>query len=365
MRRRVSRIDILAAAAPFIGFLASLVILLVIVVAVGESPANAVEAILRMTTGNASRLATVLSQAIPLYLAGIAVAVAFRAGVFNIGAEGQYFVGGLVGALAGIYLKLPPLLHIPVVVIFSMIGGALWAAIPALLKVKRGVHEVITTIMFNNIAIFLVNYLVNSPFSGIQTGESLEPQTAPIRETAIFGRLNGFFRALGWNIGDHVYLDYSMIVAVIMGALLWFLIFKTRYGFEIRSVGTALDASRYSGMKISRVQIGAFLLSGALAGLVGLQEIFAIRGFYTYEIARGLGFDGIAIALIGRNNPIGVVFGALLFSFLKQAGYGMQLYTSVPNSVTDVITGTMIIIIVVTNEIIARYIKRVRQREAG
>lgn len=365
MTGRFSRLNILAVSAPFIGFVAALFILLLIVLAVGETPANAVEAIARMAAGNASRLATVLSQAIPLYLAGIAVAVAFRAGVFNIGAEGQYFVGGLVGALAGIYFNLPAFLHVPVVVLFSMIGGAMWAAVPAILKVRRGVHEVITTIMFNNIAIFLVNYLVNQPFSGIEAGESLEPQTEPIAETALFGKLNAAFRAVGWNIGDHVYLDYSLIVAIVMGFLLWFLIFKTRYGFEIRSVGTALDASRYAGMKISRVQVGSFLLSGGLAGLIGLQEIFAIRGFYTYEIARGLGFDGIAIALIGRNNPLGVIFGALLFSFLKQAGYGMQLYTSVPNSVTDVITGTMIIIIVVTNEIIARYIKRVRQREAN
>ncbi|MFO8065522.1 MAG: ABC transporter permease [Spirochaetota bacterium] len=361
----MSRINILAIAAPFIGFVAALIILMVIVVVVGESPAKAIDAILRMTTGNPSRLATVLSQAIPLFLAGIAVAIAFRAGVFNIGAEGQYFIGGFVGALAGIYFRLPPFMHIPVVVLFSMIGGAMWAAIPALLKVKRGVHEVITTIMFNNIAILFVNYLVNNPFSGMEQGESLEPQTHPIQPTALFGKLNGFFQWLGWDMGDHVYLDYSLIVAIIMGFILWFVMFKTRYGFEVRSVGTALDASRYSGIKIGRVQVGSFLASGALAGLIGLQEIFAIRGFYTYEIARGLGFDGIAIALIGRNNPIGVIFGALLFSFLKQAGYGLQLYTSVPNSVTDVITGLMIIIIVVTNELIARYIKRVRQREAG
>ncbi len=365
MIRRISRLDLLAIAAPFIGFLAALVILLLIVLAVGESPAKAVEAIIRMTTGNPSRLGTVLSQAIPLFLAGIAVAIAFRASVFNIGAEGQYFFGGFIGALAGIYFQLPAFLHVPVVVLFSMIGGAMWAAIPAILKVKRGVHEVITTIMFNNIAVLLINYLVNNVFSGIEAGESLEPQTAPIRETALFGRFNPLFRALGWDVGDHVYLDYSLLVAIIMGFLLWFFIFKTRYGFEVRSVGTAMDASRYSGIKVERVQVGSFLLSGGLAGLIGLQEIFAIRGFYTYEIARGLGFDGIAIALIGRNNPIGVVFGALLFSFLKQAGYGLQLYTSVPNSVTDVITGAMIIIIVVTNEIIARYIKRVRQREAG
>ncbi|MFP4010617.1 MAG: ABC transporter permease [Spirochaetaceae bacterium] len=365
MRRRISRIEVLSVAAPFIGFLAALVILLLIVLAVGERPSKAVEAILRMTTGNPSRLATVLSQAIPLFLAGIAVAIAFRASVFNIGAEGQYFFGGFVGALAGIYLQLPAFLHIPVVVLASMLGGAMYAAIPALLKVTRGVHEVITTIMFNSIAVLLVNFLVNRPFSGIEGGESLEPQTAAIQETALFGRLNPLFRALGWKVGDHVYLDYSLVVAIVMGFLLWFLIFKTRYGFEIRAVGTAPDASRYAGMRIERVQVGAFLLSGGLAGLIGLQEIFAIRGFYSYEIARNLGFDGIAIALIGRNNPVGVVFGALLFSFLKQAGYGLQLYTSVPNSVTDVITGVMIIIIVVTNEIIARYIKRVRQKEAG
>jgi simple sugar transport system permease protein len=358
-----SRDRLLGLLAPVIGFFAAVVILLIIVVLVGESPATAIRAILRFTTGNPSRLASVLSQAIPLYLAGIAVAFAFQAGVFNIGAEGQYFFGGLIGALAGIYLRLPPLLHIPVVVIASMIGGAMWAAVPAVLKVTRGVHEVITTIMFNNIAILLINYLVNNPLSGMEEGASLEPQTREIAETALFGRLNSWFRALGWNIGDHVYLDYSLIVAVIMGIAVWLVFYKLRIGFEVRAVGEAPAVSRYSGIRVNRVQLVAFLTSGALAGLVGLQEIFAIRGFYTYQIASGVGFDGIAIALIGRNNPLGVVFGALLFSFLDQAGYGLQLYTSVPNSVSYVIQGLMIIIIVVSNELMAAYARNLRRKE--
>jgi general nucleoside transport system permease protein len=364
-RFRISGLDILSASAPLIGFFAAIIVLMIIILAVGQSPTEAIQAIVQITTGNPSRLATVLSQAIPLFIAGIAVAVAFRAGVFNIGVEGQYFFGGFVGALAGIYLQLPAFLHVPVVVLCSMIGGAMWAAIPAILKVKRGVHEVITTIMFNNIVLFLVNFLVNRPFSGIKGGESLEPQTKEIAETALFGKLNGWFRALGWPVGEHVYLDYSLIVAIIMGAIIWFVMFKTRYGFEVRAIGTAQDASHYSGIRVPRVQLGAFLASGALAGLIGSQEIFAIRGFYTYQIASGLGFDGIAVALIGRNNPVGVIFSALLFAFLRQSGYGLQLYTGVPNSVIRVITGLMIIFIVVINEVMARYVKRLRQKEVS
>lgn len=351
--------------APVIGFIAAIIILLIIVVLVGESPGKAIGAIIKITTGNPSRLASVLSQAIPLYLAGIAVAFAFQAGVFNIGAEGQYIFGGLIGALAGIYLRLPPFLHVPVVVLAAMIGGAMWAAVPALLKVTRGVHEVITTIMFNNIAIYLINYLVNRPLSGLEEGASLEPQTEAIVQTALFGKLNGAFRALGWNVGDHVYLDYSLIVAMVMGVLVWLVLYKLRIGFEVRAIGQAPEVARYAGVRVNRVQITAFLASGALAGLIGLQEIFAIRGFYTYEIASGLGFDGIAIALIGRNNPLGVVFAALLFSFLKQAGYGLQLYTSVPNSVTYVITGLMIIIIVVSNELMTQYVRNLRRKEVA
>jgi simple sugar transport system permease protein len=363
--KRISKYDLLSLSAPIIGFFAAIFILLVIVVLVGQSPIGAINSILRITTGNPSRLATVLSTAIPLYIAGVAVAVAFRAGVFNIGAEGQYIVGGMVGAIAGIYVPLPGFLHIPFVVICSMIGGAAWAAIPAFLKVGRGVHEVITTIMFNNIAIFLVNYLVNRPLSGIETGESLEPQTPEILETARFEKLNSVFQSLGWPMGDHVYLDYSLIVAILIGVVVHILMFRSRYGFEIRAVGVSLDASRYAGVRVSRVQVGAFLGSGAIAGLVGLQEIFAIRGFYTYEIASGLGFDGIAIALIGRNNPLGIVFAALLFAFLRQSGYGLQLYSNIPNAVTFVITGLMILIIVIANEVMNRYIRRLRKQEAG
>lgn len=358
-----SRFQLLSLLAPLIGFLAAIVLLLVIVSLVGERPGRAISAIARMTTGNPSRVATILSQSIPLYLAGIAVAFAFRAGVFNIGVEGQYYFGGLVGALAGIYLRMPPLLHLPAVVLFAMIGGAAWAAIPALLKTFRGVHEVITTIMFNSIAIYLVNFLVNRPLSGFAPGASLEPQTAAIRASARFGRLNHVFQAMGWGIGDHVYLDYSLVVAIVMGILVNIVLFRTRHGFEIRAVGSAFDASRYAGIKVNRVQVGAFLASGALAGLIGLQEVFAIRGHYTYEIASGVGFDGIAIALIGRNNPLGIVFAALLFSFLKQAGYGLQLYTSVPNAVIYVITGLMILIIVVAGEVMNRYIRRLRKKE--
>ncbi len=362
-RRRFNGYILLEQAAPFIGFLASVVVLVAIVVFMKESPVKAFQAIYKNSMSSAAKLATVLSLSIPYYLSGISIAIAFRAGVFNIGNEGQYFIGGLAGALAGIYLPLPAALHLPVVVLAAMAGGALWALVPAVLKAARGIHEVITTIMFNNIALALVNYLVNGPLSGMAKGVSLEPQTAKILPSAHFGKLNAFFRSVGWKVPDYVYLDYTLIVAVIAGFLLWFLLFRTRHGFEIRAVGASVDVSRYAGIKVNRVQVGAFLLSGALAGLIGLQEIFAIRGFYTYNIASGLGFDGIQISLIAQNHPVGVVFSSLLFGFLKQAGYGLQLSTKVPNSVTYAIQGLMILFIVAINAVMIRVVRALRKKE--
>lgn len=364
-RRHFSGIALLSQSAPFIGFLASMAVLMAIVVLMKESPLKAIDAVYKFSLSNAAKLASVLSIAIPYYLSGLSIAIAFRAGVFNIGNEGQYFVGGMVGALAGIYLHLPPLLHVPVCVIAAMAGGALWALVPAVLKAVRGINEVITTIMFNNIGLALTNYLINGPLSGMAKGVSLEPQTKKILPTAIFGKLNGLFRSLGWKVPDYVYLDYSLVVAVVMGLVIWFLLFRTRHGFEIRAVGTSVDVSRYAGIKVQRVQITAFLLSGALAGLIGLQEIFAIRGFYTYNIASGLGFDGIAISLIAQNHPVGVVFSSLLFAFLKQAGYGLQLSTKVPNSVTYAIQGLMILFIVAINAVVIRAVRSLRRKELG
>jgi len=359
-----SKYRVLELLSPILGVLASIVVLLLIAMSIGEMPAKTLAGIYKFTLSNASRVSTIFSVAIPLFLAGLAVAMAFQANVFNIGVEGQYFVGGLVGAMAGIYLRLPVYLHLPVVVLAAMLGGALWAAIPALLKVRLGIHEVITTIMFNNIAMALVNFLVNGPLSG-RGEKSLEPQTLRIQPTAAFGKLNHWFNAIGLNVPRHVYLDYSLIVAILMGVLVWFLLYRMRQGFEIRAVGTSMEVSQYAGIRVKGVQLTAFLASGALAGLIGLQEIFAIRQVYTFEIAAGLGFDGIAIALIGQNSPVGVIFSSVLFAFLKQAGYGLQLYTAVPNAIIYVITGLMILFIVVINEVTTRYIRALRRKEAA
>ena len=213
----------------------------IVIVHAGETPARPSYAIYKFTLSTAAKVAAVVSISIPYFLSGLSIAIAFRAGVFNIGNEGQYFVGGMVGALAGIYLPLPPALHVPVVVLAAMAGGALWALVPAVLKATRGIHEVITTIMFNNIGLALVNYLVNGPLSGMAEGG--EPRAADEEDPAhapLFGKLNGFFRSIGWKVPDYVYLDYSLVVAVVMGLVIWFLLFRTRQGFEIRAVGTSI-----------------------------------------------------------------------------------------------------------------------------
>ena len=349
---------------PIIGILFSFLFLLLIVLFMGQNPIKVIEVIFKYCFSSHRYIALILSYSVPLIFAGLSVSFAFQAGIFNIGVEGQYFFGGLIGALAGIYLKLPTIIHIPVVILFCMMGGAIWAGIPAILKVKRGIHEVITTIMFNNIALALVNYLVNGPFSGMSDVTSYEPRTKLIQCTAKFEKINFLFRTFGFNAPDSVYLDYSLIIAIFFIILMWLILFKTRYGFDIRAVGTSTYVSLYAGIKVKQIQLAAFLISGGIAGLIGLQEIFAIKGFYTYGIASGYGFDGIAIALIAKNNPIGVIFSAFLFGFLKQAGYGIQYGTSVPNSGIYVITGILIISIVVINEIVKRYIKNLIKKES-
>jgi len=337
-------------------------------------------AVMGKTVTNLQDIGYIIARAEPFVLSGIAAAIAFRAGVFNIGTEGQYFIGGLTAAAYGIYiapavasflggwdsasmgLKVAAhIINLIGAVFFAMLGGALWALIPAVLKVKKGVHEVITTIMMNQIAYTVAKFFVSGPMSGLAAGESLEPRTAYIAPSAVFVKLKDIIP--GFPFPRYIPLYESLFITLIVIVLSYFIIFKTTWGFELKMLGTNPNATKYSGVPPKVVIFWAMIWSGAIAGLINLQEIFGIRGFYTHHMTHGLGFDGIAVALIGYNNPLGVVLAALLFAFLRQAGYNLQFELGIPNSTMDLITGFIILVMVIASVVMGRYISTLRRKE--
>jgi simple sugar transport system permease protein len=290
-------------------------------------------------------LANVFFYSTPLLLTGLSVAVAFRAGMFNIGTEGQVIIGGFSAALIGSALasagyNLPFFLMIPVLIVSGLIGGALWALVPALLK-TRGVHEVITTIMMNYIANTLMVFLIgdlNSPFSDKSLGGNVSPQTPPIASTGriptIFGR---GFSPLHWGF------VINILVCVIIFIILW----RTQLGYETRAVGHNTSAAKYGGISVNKNLVKVMLISGALGGLAGgLIVMGPLYGFFLYGSTVMLGFDGIAVALIGGNHPFGVIFGAILFGWLQASTTKLQ-QNNIPKDIANTMKGFIVLIVAI------------------
>jgi ABC-type uncharacterized transport system permease subunit len=264
-------------------------------------------------------------QSTPYIFAGLAVALGFRVGLFNIGAEGQLFIGALTAVVAGLYLKgLPAIIHIPVALLAGAAGGGLWGFIPGLLKAKTGGHEVINTIMMNYIAFRLSEYLLTNV---LQDPDGFNPITAPIEESA---RLPRFF-------GDPIRFHLGFFVALAVAALVYWLLFKTKWGFDLRTVGANPRAARYAGMNIVSSTIIAMSLSGALAGLAGANEVLGVNYNLALAFSSGYGFDSIALARLGKSHPLGVVLASLLFGFLRNGAVQMQLRAGIPIDIISVI----------------------------
>jgi simple sugar transport system permease protein len=266
-----------------------------------------------------------LVQATPLIFTGLALALGFRAGLFNIGAEGQLFIGAIFAVAAGIYIKgLPPIIHVPLAFMIGALGGALWGFVPGILKAKTGAHEVINTIMMNYIAFRLSEWLLRGP---LQAPNSFVPISANIEESA---QLWTFF-------GAPIRFHAGFLIALVMAWLVYWFLFKTRWGFDFRSVGMNPRASRYSGMNIVVVTVLAMSMSGALAGMAGANEVLGVNHNLAVAFSSGYGFDAIAIALLGKSHPLGVVLGALLFGALRSGAIQMQLQAGIPIDIISVI----------------------------
>jgi general nucleoside transport system permease protein len=295
--------------------------------------------------GSQKAIIGTLVRATPLIFAGLAVALAFRCGLFNIGVEGQLALGALFAAWVGVNLTgLPAIVHLPLTLIGGLVGGFLWGMIPGFLKARTGAHEVITTIMLNYIAAQLTGYLLTGPWRD-PNPTNVTAQTSRIAETA---RLPALLPGLHWGV----------VLAFLAAIAVWYFLWKTTWGFEIRTVGANSSAAKYAGINVTRNVVLAMALSGLLAGLGGAVQVAGVNYRNTLGFNVGYGFDGIAIALLGRNTPLGTVLAALLFGALRNGATLMQFRTQISADIISVIQA--LILIFVAAEQIIRWLYRVR-----
>jgi len=349
--------------APALAIVVALVISAIVILLIGEDPAAALRVMVDFGDGpeqQTQAIVVVLNRAVPLFLAGLAVSVAFRMGLFNIGVEGQYRLATILAAAVGAAVALPGPLHVLLVIVVAMAVGAIWAGIVAVLKVTRGVSEVISSIMLNFVALGTASFLLTGPLQGSEPGASIIT-TAEIPESGWFPGLNGLFTGLGLAEPRTELYGFAL-VAVLAGIVVSVLIKRTRFGFDLRATGISPSAATASGVDARGMVIKTMLISGAIAGLIGLPDLLGTSHHYGTEFTAGLGFLGIAVALLGRNTPLGIALGALLFGFLDRAAIPLQ-FEGIPASVVTIIQGTIVLAVVVANEA-ARRITR-RQAERG
>ncbi len=305
--------------------------------------------------GSLRAISETLVATAPLILAGLSVAIGFRAGLFNIGAEGQILMGGLAGAYVGFTLDLPIIIHLPLVIIAGMIGGAVWGGIAGLLRAKTGAHEVITTIMLNNIAAPLTLYLLTTSF--FQVPDRTDPVSETIENSAKLPRLLGFLDRTDLRV------HAGIIVALLAAYAIYWLLQKSTIGFEFRSVGANPDAARYAGMKVGTLYISVMAVAGAMAGLAGTMQINGVLFRATPGFSAGIGFEAISLALLGRSNPAGVVAAGLLFGALRAGGQEMQAATDIPIDLILVIQA--LVVVFIAAPALIRAIYRVRTGEGA
>ena len=312
-----------------------------VILAIGEDPIAAVKLMVDGALGSSYGWGYTLYYATNFMFTGLAVAVAAHAGLFNIGGEGQAMLGGLGVAVICLFIPWP---HWTLALLFACLGaglfGAAWAAIPAYLQAKRGSHIVITTIMFNFIAAAVLNYvLVNV----LKPASSMDPASARFSDTVHLPSLHELLAPLGIAFSKSAPANVSLLVAIAACLAVWLLIWRTSLGFEIRSFGKSEAGARYAGISPVKITIIAMMISGALAGMMAINNVMGEAERLVLNATEGAGFIGIAVALMGRNHPFGVFLAAILFGFLYQGGAELALWTKIPRELIVVIQALVIL----------------------
>ncbi|WP_347265632.1 ABC transporter permease [Paracoccus sp. (in: a-proteobacteria)] len=326
---------------PLLSLVLAFAISALVILAIGESPAEALNVMVTGALGSSYGWGFTLYYSTNFIFTGLAVMVAYHAGLFNIGGEGQAAMGGLGVALVVLALPWPHwALALPTAAIGAALFGALWALIPAWLQAKRGSHIVITTIMFNFIAAAVLNYvLVNL----LRPVGSMDPASASFPPATHLPTLSGMAAGLGLTWGKNTPANISFLIAVAACLAVWLLIWRTRLGYEIRALGKSEPAALYAGISPVRITVIAMLISGGLAGLMAVNNVMGEAQRLVLNAVEGAGFIGIAVALMGRNHPLGVFLAALLFGFLYQGGGELALWTSIPRELIVVIQALVIL----------------------
>ena len=339
---------------PFLAILTAVVVGGVIIAFVGGNPILAYRGLLEGSFGSTKALSETAVWATPYIFAGLAVALAFKGGLFNIGAEGQLAVGAVASSLVGYALPewlgydLPAIIHLPLAIVFGVLMGGLWAAIVGWLKAYTGGHEVINTIMMNYIALNTTSYLLN----GVMKDRSPTNVIARTPLIADSARISPIF--------DGLRVHWGFILALLVAFGIWWLLNKTTLGFQIRTVGLNPDAAKYAGINVKRIVILTMALSGMLAGLAGTIEVTGLNYRHELGFSQGYGYDAIAIALLGKSHPLGVVLAAFLFAAMRNGATRMQFLTQMPVDLISMIQA--FILLFVAADAIVRYIYRIKSK---
>ncbi|MGW3626047.1 ABC transporter permease [Streptomyces sp. NPDC000880] len=296
----------------------------------------------------------ILNQAGTYYLAALAVAIGFRMNLFNIGVDGQYRLAAMLAAVVGASVELPGPLHILLIVLVAMFVGAFWAGIAGILKTTRGVSEVVSTIMLNAIATSLIAWMILPANLGVQPEGSNDLTTGEISESGWFP---------GLDVDGGVIYGFTF-VAFALGIVYWFVLNRTRFGFDLRATGASESAAQASGVDAKKMVLTAMLISGAVAGLSGLPLLLGQTHTYSLSFPVGVGFTGITIALLGRNNPVGIFFAALLIAFLEKTSASLDQH-GYEKEIATIMQGLIVISVVVSYELVRQYGLRRQQQKVG
>jgi general nucleoside transport system permease protein len=347
-------------AALFVAFAISLVLGTIIILLYRQDPIEVYGAILEFSFDDPTSVGQVLTIATPLIFSALAVAVCFKGGLFNIGVEGQYLIAMVTATWAALNLDfLPGALHLIAVLIVAMLGGMFYAGIAGVLKVKTGAHEVVTTIMLNGIAVSFLNWALNGPLRFTER-IATDLRSDKFEESALvpeFGELVG--------VKSSADLSLLLPIGIVAALLVWFLFRRMRLGYEARAVGSSPGSAEAGGISIGRVQLRLFLVSGALAGLVGMQQLLVDKGALVQNYESQLGFTGIAVAFLGQNNPVGIIFASMFWGILARGESALQIKTDLPREFMIILEGIFIMTVVIVYQIARRWLARRRvQRES-
>lgn len=336
---------------PIISVLLGLIVGAILMLAFGYNPIDGYIALWQGAFGDRYFIGETIRQITPYILTGLAVAFAFRSGLFNIGAEGQVFVGWVAAVWVGLSIDAPIYIHLPLAIIAASIAGAIWGFIPGVLKATLGVHEVIVTIMLNYTALHSANAIVRKVLTDNRDATDTIPESASL--------------ASDWlqNITDFSRMHYGIFIALILAIIMWFIIERTTIGYELKAVGFNQHASKYAGMNVKKNIILSMVIAGAFAGLAGAMEGLGTFGYMAVQSGfTNLGFDGIAVALLGANTAPGVVLAAILFGGLKVGALNLPTQAGIPNELVDIIIA-LIIFFVASSYLIRWILLRVKKEE--